>query len=113
VKEIGFMPEAGRSATVLVHGVPAGILDELEPGRKYRFTYLEDYPGPSVSLTMPLDRRVYEYDGFPPFFEGLLPEGDMLENLLRQNKIDSRDYFSQLLAVGRDMVGAVSVMESR
>jgi serine/threonine-protein kinase HipA len=58
---------------------------------------------------MPAKQQVWEFDCFPPFFEGLLPEGFQLESLLRQMKIDRDDYFSQLLAVGRDMVGAVTV----
>ena len=35
----------------------------------------------------------------------------MLDGLLRQRKIDKDDYFSQLLAVGKDLVGAVTVEE--
>jgi serine/threonine-protein kinase HipA len=54
---------------------------------------------------------VFTFAGFPPFFEGLLPEGEMLEGLLRQRKIDRSDLFSQLVAVGGDTVGAVTVIE--
>ncbi|WP_235893039.1 HipA N-terminal domain-containing protein, partial [Flavobacterium franklandianum] len=39
----------------------------------------------------------------------LLPEGVMLEGLLRIVKIDKKDYFSQLIATGNDLVGAVTV----
>lgn len=106
------MPESDdapvRRARVLVHGVAAGFLVEL-PDSSYRFEYLPGYQGPPVSLTMPTIRRVWRFEGFPPFFEGLLPEGEMLEGLLRQRKIDRDDLFSQLLAVGRDLVGAVTV----
>ncbi|WP_156812382.1 HipA N-terminal domain-containing protein [Legionella tunisiensis] len=42
-------------------------------------------------------------------FEGLLPEGIMLEALLRKYKIDRNDYFGQLILVGRDVVGAVTI----
>lgn len=97
-----------RRARVLVDGVAAGYLEELPDG-SYRFEYLPGYHGPPVSLTMPTDRRVWRFGGFPPFFEGLLPEGEMLEGLLRQRKIDRDDHFAQLLAVGRDLVGAVTV----
>lgn len=100
-----------RRAMVLVQGVPAGVLLESAPG-SFRFEYLPEYQGPSVSLTMPTHRRVWEFRGFPPFFEGLLPEGDMLEALLRQHKIDRNDLFSQLLAVGEDLVGAVTIQGS-
>ncbi|MDX2346428.1 MAG: HipA N-terminal domain-containing protein [Legionella sp.] len=48
---------------------------------------------------------------FPGFFEGLLPEGVILEALLRQYKIDENDYFQQLIIVGRNVVGAVTIEE--
>ena len=96
-------------AKVLVHAVDAGIVEEVIKGRKYRFAYSEDYQGPPISLTMPTSQRVYEYDEFPPFFDGLLPEGPQLEGLLRHRKIDKNDLFRQLVAVGSDVVGAVTV----
>ncbi len=36
---------------------------------------IRDYHGAPVSLTMPLANKIYEFNVFPPFFEGLLPEG--------------------------------------
>ncbi len=98
-----------RKATVLVDRLVAGTLTEVERGRKYRFEYRSGYSGEPVSLAMPVRQQVWDFDRFPPFFEGLLPEGFQLESLLRQLKIDRDDCFSQLLAVGRDMVGAVTV----
>jgi serine/threonine-protein kinase HipA len=99
-----------NKAEVLVHGRLAGQLEQLEVGRRFRFTYRKDYDGPAVSLTMPGSRETYEFEGFPPFFDGLLPEGQQLEGLLRQAKIDASDCFAQLLAVGADLVGAVTVL---
>jgi len=81
----------------------------VEKGRKYQFEYRDGYSGEPVSLTMPVRQQVWEFDRFPPFFEGLLPEGFQLESLLKQMKIDRDDHFSQLMAVGQDMVGAVTV----
>jgi serine/threonine-protein kinase HipA len=99
-----------RKAQVSVNGINAGILEELQD-RRYRFSYIADYQGPPVSLTMPLQDKVYDFNIFPPFFEGLLPEGIMLEALLRKYKIDSNDYFGQLIIVGQDVVGAVTIGE--
>ena len=61
---------------------------------------------------MPVRSEPYIFEEFPPFFDGLLPEGLQLEGLLKQKKIDRDDKFSQLLAVGADTVGAVSVEEA-
>ena len=99
-----------RQARVYMMGEPAGILQEETAGR-YLFLYDEAYAGPPISLTMPVRQREFSFEQFPPFFEGLLPEGKMLEGLLRQNKVDRTDLFSQLLAVGAEMVGAVTVTE--
>lgn len=100
-----------KRARVFVCGAPAGILEELERGTSYVFRYDADYAGPPISLTLPVERREVHFDRFPPFFEGLLPEGEMLEGLLQQRKIDRNDLFSQLTAVGQDTVGAVTVSE--
>jgi serine/threonine-protein kinase HipA len=101
-----------KKARVLVKGEFAGMLIETGDA-SYAFEYDSTYQGPAVSLTMPLSKTHYEFDGFPPFFEGLLPEGVMLEALLRRHKIDKNDYFTQLLVVGEDLVGCVQVEEDK
>ena len=91
-----------RKAEVLMHGLSTGVLEELEYCKRYRFAYLENYQGPPISLTMPVDKKEFVFEEFPPFFDGLLPEGILLEGLLKQRKIDRHDYFSQIMAVGKD-----------
>ena len=98
-----------RRRRVLMHGIPAGILEEIEPGPGYRFTYKADYAGPPISLTMPVRPEPYSFTRFPPFFDGLLPEGSQLTALLQQQKLDPGDYIGQLEAIGEDPVGAVSI----
>lgn len=98
-----------RKAKVFFDGRFAGILSE-ESGR-YAFEYNKDYKGPSISRTMLREKEKFEFDEFPPFFDGLLPEGVNLEAFLRRTKIDRRDYLGQLLSAGHDLVGAVTVEE--
>jgi serine/threonine-protein kinase HipA len=100
-----------RRAEVYMHKKLTGILDEIIKSKEYRFEYDEDYDGPPISLTMPTTQKEYVFDSFPPFFDGLLPEGFQLESLLRKRKIDRNDLFKQLVIVGQDLVGAVSVKE--
>jgi serine/threonine-protein kinase HipA len=100
-----------RKAKVYVKGIEAGILTELVQGKEYVFEYIEAYNGLEVSRTMPTNQKVYKFNYFPPFFDGLLPEGIQLEGLLKLKKIDRSDYFSQLIAIGEDTVGAVTVKE--
>lgn len=100
-----------RKAKVFVDCVESGVLTELEFAKKYRFEYLEGYNGKAVSLTLPLSQQIYEFDNFPPFFDGLLPEGYQLEGLLKIRKVDRNDYFAQLMAVGSDLIGIITVKE--
>mgnify|MGYP003565969843 CR=1 FL=1 len=102
-----------KKAEVCLHGIPAGVLEETEEEKTYRFSYLEDYNGPPISLTMPVEKKDFCFENFPPFFDGLLPEGLLLEGLLKQRKIDKHDYLSQLIAVGNELVGAVTVREKK
>ena len=97
-----------RVARVYLHKKVAGTLKEVEYRKKYVFEYDAGYDGPVVSVTLPKG-KVHEFNKFPSFFEGLLPEGENLEELLKTLKIDRRDYFGQLLAVGQDTVGAASI----
>jgi serine/threonine-protein kinase HipA len=99
-----------RKAIVKIHNKLAGILTE-HSFKHYVFKYDADYQGPPISLTMPVTDQPYEFETFPPFFDGLLPEGIQLEGLLKKHKIDKTDYFSQLIITGQDLVGAVTVEE--
>ena len=99
-----------REALILVENQPAAIFTEKEYGKIYMISYKENYTGPSISLTLPVKNSPYTFEKFPSFFDGLLPEGPQLEGLLKRLKIDRDDFFSQLLAVGRDLVGAVNVV---
>lgn len=78
-------------------------------GSVYTFQYLSNYQGAPISLTMPHRLDPYIFNIFPPFFDGLLPEGNQLEGLLRIRKIDRYDFMQQLAAIGKDMVGTVTV----
>ena len=100
-----------KKAKVFVGTEVAGFLEEVNYKTSYKFSYLEGYKGPPISLTMPISQKEYYFEGFPPFFDGLLPEGIMLEALLKKKKIDRNDHMSQLLVVGHDMVGNVTVEE--
>jgi serine/threonine-protein kinase HipA len=100
-----------RKADVYVNGIKAGVLTEVQNLYKYEFSYVANYSGHPISLTLPVKTQVYSFNSFPSVFEGLLPEGVQLEALLRDKKINRNDYFSQLMVCGGDCVGAVTVKE--
>lgn len=101
-----------RRAKIYMHDIAVGILTEKEKNRSYLFTYDKDYSGEPASLTMPVQDGEFHFEDFPPFFDGLLPEGVQLEGLLHNKKIDRDDFFGQLLATGSDLVGAITVKEA-
>jgi serine/threonine-protein kinase HipA len=102
-----------RKAKVFMHNELAGVLLENEEG--YTFTYdanyLADQTSLPVSLTLPITSKPYYSKILFPFFDGLIPEGWLLEIAERNWKIQSRDRMGLLLACCRDCIGAVSIIE--
>ncbi|MBR4490095.1 MAG: HipA N-terminal domain-containing protein [Treponema sp.] len=100
-----------RKGYVFVQNVFSGIIRETDSG--YEFSYDEEYlksKNPlAVSLTLPLQKELFESKTLFPFFDGLIPEGWLLNVVSKNWKIDRRDRFGLLLAVCKDSVGDVSV----
>lgn len=100
-----------KEANVYMHNHLAGLLTEDEEGYHFQYfsTYLElDAPEP-VSLTLPITEKVYHSPVLFPFFDGLIPEGWLLDIAERNWKLDPRDRMGILLATCRDCIGAVSI----
>ena len=91
----------------------AGIITEDSNGISFTYdkNYLESGNAKHVSLTMPLREEPYTDKVMLPFFDGLIPEGWLLEIAESNWKIDSRDRMRLLLAFCRDSIGAVSVVK--
>ena len=100
-----------RQAKIFVQSEFAGVLRETDEG--YVFTYDLDYlkkDNPlAVSLTLPLQEKPFRSNVLFPFFDGLIPEGWLLNVVSRNWKIDQKDRFGILLAVCRDCIGDVQV----
>jgi len=99
-----------QRAKVFQRDILAGRVAQLEGGQ-WSFAYESGYTGQPVSLSLPVRLEPYLFADFPPFLDGLLPEGAQLEALLKQLKIDRRDCYRQLIAVGQDVVGSLKVIE--
>jgi serine/threonine-protein kinase HipA len=103
---------AYRKASVYVRDRFAGFLSETDSG--YRFAYDAEYltlpDAQAISLTLPLREAPYESNVLFPFFDGLIPEGWMLNIAERNWKINRRDRMALLLTCCRDCIGNVSVM---
>jgi len=92
----------------------AGYLSETEVG--YHFIYDLDYlqmrDAEAVSLTLPLSDKVYVSSVMFPFFDGLIPEGWLLEVAEQNWKLNQRDRMGLLLVCCRDCIGAVSILQN-
>lgn len=102
-----------RKANVYFDGKLCGQLEETETGYRFSYTpaWFSDPSLPPISLTMPKDHETYESATFFPFFDGLIPEGYLLEKVRSKWNIPYQDRFGLLLKSGEDAIGAVSVQE--
>jgi serine/threonine-protein kinase HipA len=100
-----------RSAKVYLHNNFAGLLTETDSG--YQFAYDENYVQSNnafaVSKTLPVKKEAFTSNTLFPFFDGLIPEGWLLDLAETNWKINSRDRFGLLLACCKNCIGAVSV----
>lgn len=104
-----------RKANVLMKGQTAGYLSETENGYSFWYdtTYLKSEYAKAVSLTLPLSDKPYNSKTMIPFFDGLIPEGWLLEVAERNWKLNERDRMGLLLACCKDCIGAVSIVETK
>ena len=100
-----------KQAKVYMYTDFAGILTEDEHGYTFAYDkqYLEKENAEAISLTMPLSQTQYVSNMLHPFFDGLIPEGWLLDIAEKNWKIDNRDRMSLLLACCKDCIGAVSI----
>ncbi len=101
-----------KSGKVFYKETFAGIITEEDEG--YSFTYDTDYLNSEyaeqISLTLPLQKETFKSKTMFPFFDGLIPEGWLLEIAETNWKINPRDRMSLLLTFCKDCIGAVSVV---
>lgn len=102
-----------REAHIFMYNSFAGILAEVDGG--YSFSYDPNYENnttlPPISLTLPKRKEPYYSKVLFPFFDGLIPEGWLLNVVTRNWKIDIHDRFGLLLLSCKDCIGAISVQE--
>ncbi|TKG93818.1 phosphatidylinositol kinase [Puteibacter caeruleilacunae] len=100
-----------RKAKILFKETWAGVLSETDSG--YMFEYLSDYlesdSAMAISLTLPLQKEAFTSNTLFPFFDGLIPEGWLLDLANKHWKLNIRDRMGLLLACCNDCIGAVSI----
>jgi serine/threonine-protein kinase HipA len=103
-----------RSAEIFLFDRLVGRLDETDDGNcqfVYDSAYMAREGTEPISPTMPFKEDAYWSDEMLPFFDGLIPEGWLLDIAEETWKLNPRDRFGLLLACCRSCIGAVSVRE--
>ncbi len=102
-----------RKAAIIIDDHIAGWLTQDDQG--FHFVYDQNYVAQlnvrPVSLTLPLQEAAFRSNVLFPFFDGLIPEGWLLDIAEENWKLNPRDRMGLLLACCKDCIGAVSVEE--
>lgn len=102
-----------RQGEIWVNNSLAGLLTEDDNGYhfKYQQAYLEIKEAVPVSVTLPLQKESFQAEYLFPFFDGLIPEGWLLDIAQKNWKINPRDRMGLLLTTCRDCIGNISIIE--
>lgn len=102
-----------KKAKVYVNGYFAGVLTEDHDG--YHFVYDAFYLkldiAKPLSPTMPLQAGEFVKEFMFPVFDGLIPEGWLLDIVDKNWKINPRDRMSLLLMCCKDCIGNISIRD--
>jgi serine/threonine-protein kinase HipA len=88
------------------------LIGRLAPGAEHTREYSFDYHerDRAISLSLPTTQTSFTASRSRPFFEALLPEGTVREQIAAQLKLAASDSYSLLAALGRDCAGGLQIM---
>ncbi|MDL5514741.1 HipA N-terminal domain-containing protein [Arenibacter sp. M-2] len=103
-----------RQGEIWVNNQKAGVLIENDEGYIFQYdkAYLSLKNATPVSLTFPLQEPPFTSDNLFPFFDGLIPEGWLLDIAQKNWKLNPRDRMGLLLTTCRDCIGNISIIEN-
>jgi serine/threonine-protein kinase HipA len=102
-----------RQGKVYYNETLAGIITETNEGEyvfQYDAKYIEEHPKEFITFNMPVTGQHYTDKRLFPFFEGLIPEGWLLDIASENWRINKNDRMGLLLACCQNCIGAVSVV---
>ena len=101
-----------KTAMIYYQDKLAGHLTETDAGYDFIYdrSYLEAPGAKPISLTLPVSVTKYHSNTLFAFFDGLIPEGWLLDIAKEHWKVNANDRFELLLLTCRDAIGAVSVI---
>lgn len=102
-----------RKGSVYYKDHLAGIISESDEGEfvfRYDDKYVKEHPYEFITFTMPVIANPYTDMRLFSFFDGLVPEGWLLDIASKNWKINQNDRMGLLLACCQNCIGAVSVI---
>ncbi len=100
------------SLGVYWHREEVGKLQRVnERSREYYFQYTN--APRAISLSLPISEEPFTPEQSRPFFEALLPEGAVREQIAGQLKLATSDSYGLLAELGRDCAGALQILEAK
>lgn len=102
-----------RIAAIYYRDILAGTLTETDEGEyvfQYEEKYVKEHLKQFLTFTMPVSTNPYIDKRLFPFFEGLIPEGWLLDIASKNWKINQNDRMGLLLACCQNCIGAVSIL---
>jgi len=102
-----------RTAEVWINNTLAAILSKTEKGYSFQYDnlYLSQDNLQPVSLTLPVQLEPFHSRNLFAFFDGLIPEGWLLNIAQKNWKLNSQDRMGLLLAMCKDCIGNISIIE--
>ena len=99
-------------AKIYISGTFCGVLTEDFDGYHFQYdaNYLQMESAVALSPTMPLQAEPFSKEFMFPVFDGLIPEGWMLDIVDKSWKINPRDRMKLLLLCCKDCIGNISVL---
>jgi len=101
-----------RRGLVKYNDIRAGVLTEGDNGEyqfAYDMSYVKNYPQLFITFEMPVSSRVYKSKRLFSFFDGLIPEGWLLDIASKGWRLNKNDRMGLLLACCQNSIGAVTV----
>ena len=102
-----------RRGKVFYKEFMAGVITETHEGEfvfQYDLKYVKAHPSEFITFTMPVSVNPCRGNSLFPFFDGLIPEGWLLDIAVTNWKINRNDRMGLLLACCQNCIGAVSVI---
>jgi serine/threonine-protein kinase HipA len=102
-----------RQAKVFYKEDLAGHLTETDDGEyvfQYEAAYVTAHKDQFLTFSMPVTTAPYTDNRLFPFFEGLIPEGWLLDIASKNWKLNANDRMGLLLACCQNCIGAVSII---